>query len=451
MMQNLRLYIHGFCVIALLAMGLAFTPSPVLAGTPAKPSKQAAADPDSCTTFATRATTSLGSAAPAPGILTEIYSFLRKTINTATMNLFNSFVNDSGYKMAVFGAMSLMITFYGVGFLMGIVQPSFQQVLIRLVKIGILFTLISPGRYGGWQFFSDYVVTFFQDGSDQLINGIQAIGFGIPAPPNSSPFYALDRVATFLINPDTIIALLGAIGAGGAYGLAMGGIMMLAMFGFFKLILKTLEVYAVTFVARSLVLGVAPIFFVFLLFDRTKQMFIAWVNALLNLSLQPILMFTFLSFFLVMIETSAKDMLGTELCWHEFKNLDSSTNKMAFWKFVDEDGDTMTGEMDWNGALECTIKKTQTPGKKCPVFPVNIVDILSFLILVYLATKFAEVTKTIASELSNALVNLDNTGKLEQIISKNNQSAGSKLSAAPFNPNAGGATPSNALQTKPRN
>lgn len=368
-----------------------------------------------CTSFKERALMMENGVPGKTGLLSGIYLTIVGVVNDATEKLFKAFTESDTYQYAVSGALTLMVVFYGVGFVIGVVQPSFQQVLIRLVKMSIIFSLISPM---GWNFFNDNVVRFFQDGTDDIIKKVQEIATTVPAPPDATPFYALDRIADFLIQPDTIIAIMGAMGAGGPYGIAMGGLLALAMLGFFKMVLQALSTYAITFVARALVLGVAPIFFIFLLFDRTKNMFVSWLNALINLSLQPILLFTFLSFFIVMIESASTDMLaGKELCWGEFKNVSGSTNSLSFWRFRDPTtGTIVTGDYTFKGSLECMVSPLSAGGTKCEAFPIGTLNMLSFLILVYLATRFVEVVKRISSELSNALVGLDSSGKLEQIM-----------------------------------
>lgn len=356
------------------------------------------------------------------GLLSDIYYTVTKTVNETTEKLFNAFTGSESYQYAVFWAMTLMITLYGVGFTIGIVQPSFQQALIRLIKLSIVMALISPG---GWAFFRDNMVVFFQDGTDDIIKTVQYIGTGVPIPPGATPFYVLDRIAEFIIHPDTIVMIMGTL-ATGPFGLAMSGLSLIAVWGFLMLLIRAMQYYALSFVARAMILGVAPIFFVFLLFDRTKGMFVAWVNALVNLSLQPILLFTFLSFFIVMIDSASKNMLSTELCWQEFKNVEGNTNPVSFWRFTDpEKGINGLGDYTFEGSLECLLlPENKTDPSKCKDFPVNILDILSFLILVYLAVRFTEVVVRISSELSNALVSLDSAGRLDQMLSSKNQSGG---------------------------
>lgn len=369
-----------------------------------------------CTTFGKRAKEEFkdtrvgGYSGNKRGFLSDIYFFLKTTVGTATRALFQSFTNNFGFQQAVGGAMTLMVLFYGIAFTLGIVQPNFQQLLIRLIKMGVVLAVVSPG---GWWFFSQYVVTFFQDGTDDLIKGVQEIGMGITIPSNATPFYALDRIAEFMIQPDTMIAIMGSVFAGGPFGLSMGALMAIAFAGMLGMLLDALKIYAISFVARAMMMGLAPIFFVFLLFDRTKGLFISWLNALLNLSLQPLLLFTFLSFFISMIETASKDMMGAELCWSSYSAIETTEDKAEFWRFRDpKTKEVMKGDQGWDGSMECLLSGSTT----CEEFPINIIDLLSFLILVFLAKRFSEVVQKISNELSNAFVGLDTGGKLEQML-----------------------------------
>lgn len=391
---------------------------PIVSPTPT--SKPAATD--QCTDFKGSKDAAFGQPGVNPdgtakkGLLTEIYGYIKDIVNDSTERLFNAFVESTAYQSAVYGAATLMIVIFGVGFVIGVIQPSFGQVLVRLIKLGIILTLVSPG---GWGFFQHYMVTFFNDGTDQLVLGVTSIGTGMPPPEGASPFYQFDRLAEFLIQPDTIVAILGSVLAGGPYGLMMGGLMVFAFWGFIQLLIDALRIYAVSYVARALLLGLAPIFFVFLLFEKTKQLFMTWLNALLSLSLQPILLFTFLSFFMVLIESASQDMLSTEFCWTEFKSGEGTTNKWAFWRPTDANGNPIRGEMTWQGTVECIAKGESLGTAKCPEFPMNIIDILSFLILVYLAQRFAKVIERIANELANTYIALDTGGRFDQFMAKN--------------------------------
>lgn len=344
---------------------------------------------------------------PAPGLLTNIADYVKEVVGSATEQLYKAFTDSQAYKNAVSATITLMIVIFGVGFLIGVVQASFGQVLIRLVKIGIILTLISPS---GWQFFSDYAVKFFNEGTDDLIGIVMQIGTGVNLAAGESPFRLLDGLATVILSPDMIIAILGSTFNSGPYGLAMGGLLGFAAVGLIKLLISALKVYAIAFVVRSLMLGVAPIFIVFLLFDKTKQLFTGWLNVMIFLSLQPILFFTFISFFLVMLTTASTNMMGgNELCWTQYNAVQGSQNKVSFWRFKSKDGKYADiDKYDWKGQISCSLNGGKDAnGQPCKEFPLNIVDVLSFLILVFVAGKFGEVTTRIAQDISGSYANLD--------------------------------------------
>jgi type IV secretion system protein VirB6 len=381
------------------------------------------ADPNVCTSMGDRSD-SLFSAAPPgandpEGLLTEIFSFIKTVTESATEKLFNAFIHNSNYQYAVRGAFTLYIAIFGAMFMMGIVQATFGQVLIRLVKIGIIFSLIDPAL--GWVFFSDYVVTFFNDGTDQLIRGVMNIAAGLPANDpsfaNVSPFYRLDRIAEFLIHPETIVAILGSA-TSGVFSLGMTGLMFIAFFGFIKLLINALQVYAVAFVVRTMLLGLAPIFFVFMLFERTKNLFNGWLNVLVSLSLQPILLFTFLAFMVIMIESAAVNMMSVELCWVTTAIGEGVNSQTQFWRFLDPStGEPYLLDFTWEGNLQCTLADGSAgTGGDCPQFPIKIIDVLTFLLLVWLATRFAEVLDRVSNELASTFVTLDPAGRLAQYL-----------------------------------
>jgi type IV secretory pathway VirB6-like protein len=385
---------------------------------------------DNCTNFQERFSQtndpSSGSANN-QGLLSQIYLFIKDIVDDATKKIFENFTKNAGYKQAVYAATVLSVILFGVFFTIGLVQLSAGQLLVRLLKIAIIFTVISPS---GWTFFSENVVRFFNDGTDELVTGIlQIAAGGVPAPPGSTPFYQLDKLGEFLINPETLIAILGSLTTG-PFGLGMGALLGLAFGAFLKMLIEALRIYAVSFVVRSLLLGLAPIFIVFLLFEKTKQLFSTWLNSLVSTALQPILLFLFLAFFVVMLESATKNMFNTELCYVEFAQGTGSTNRISGWRFLDPaTNEAMTGEDTWQGPLACLLRDngatagsasaiTGSSGEDCPEFPIKILDVLSFLMLVFLASRFAEVIDRVANELSSTFIALDPAGRMDQFMSQ---------------------------------
>lgn len=432
--QQIRQWVMVLCTAVVLTLAFA---SPALAD---------ASKDQTCTNFQDLGKTALknvkaknaslsgsgsgGSGTATEGLLTSVTKYIKGVVNSASKELYEAFTKSTVYQNAVTAAMTLMVIFYGVGFLIGVVQASFGQILIRLVKMGIVFAMISPT---GWQFFSDYAVKFFNDGTDDIIAKVMSIGTGDPFVVGESPFKHLDALASIVISPDMIINMMGAL-TSGPYGLMMGGLIGFAIWGLMMMLLDGLKIYAISFVVRSLLLGIAPIFIIFLLFERTKQMFTGWLNVLVFLSLQPILFFTFISFFLVMMMSATTNMMGdVEVCWTEFTAATGTDNKVSGWRYK-VDGKYATPEtFTWQGSVSCRLNaKTPEDAKNCDSFPVNVVDLLTFLILVYVAKKFSGVVGHVASEISNSFVQLDRNTKMDLGMLKRSEERSAQV-------NAGGA------------
>ena len=397
--------LHHAVVIAMLL--LLATLLPAMASAATAPASSSASSGDICTVFSQEKSKALSDTG-STGLLTDIYYFVKGVVGDATQNLFVAFTGSGAYQAALGAVFTLVVLFFGVGFMTGVgQQPSFSEVLKRLLKLGMVMALISPM---GWIYFNDTVVRFFNDGTDDLVKAVNSISSGIPTPPGASPFFQLDKIASVLVQPDVIVMLMSTIFTSGPYGMAMGGLMSISFIGFLKLLIDALRTYAVCFVARSMLLGLAPVFFTFMLFEKTKQLFLSWVNVLVAMSLQPILMFTFLSFFTILIQNAAFDMLSTDVCWTDCKVVDGAQNSMSCWQPKDDQGQVMKSEMTWNGSVSCLVGG----GGNCPEFPFNIVDILSFLILVFIAQRFSDQIVMIANDLASVQVNLSQGGQSAQ-------------------------------------
>ena len=72
---------------------------------------------------------------------------------------------------------------------------------------------------------------------------------------------------------------------------------------------------AQVFISIMFVLG--PIFFIFLIFNQTKDMFDNWLKQLIGFSLQQIFLLTTLAFFNMLMYEVIKMSLGFKICWDE--------------------------------------------------------------------------------------------------------------------------------------
>lgn len=330
------------------------------------------------------------------GIMTQIVDYIKQVIDQATADLYNGIIYHPAFLNALNASFVLFVTIFGVMFIFGIVPFTLGQCIVRGLKIGVIMALINAG----FPFFKDYAIKFFNDGTDELISAVIGIATGDQTPVthgvggNPQPFTKLEGVVKKVLSSKNMTSIIGSFTTG-PMGPAMGGLLGMATMVFVQTIVKALKVYCLSLVAKALLFGMAPIFISFILFERTKYIFQAWVNQLVNYSLQPLFMFAFLSFFIVMMESAIDNILKADLCWTEFSTVEGGAQGQSMWRFKTKDGKSTGSDFTWDGLAQC-----KQQGGSCPDFPISIVDGLTFLILVHLAYKFSDVVTQIAAEIA---------------------------------------------------
>lgn len=337
------------------------------------------------------------------GIVTQVIDYIKEVIESATRELYNGIITNSSFVAAINAAFVLFVTLFGVMFMFGIVPLTLGQAMTRMFKMGIILAMINAG----FGFFNQYAVQFFNDGTDELIDAVIGIATGEPggvavgASGHPQPFKKMEGMVMKVLSPEMMVTTLSSFTTG-PVGPAMGGMLGLGIMAFIQMIIKALRVYCFSLIVKALLFGMAPIFISFFLFERTKHIFTGWLNQLVNFSLQPLLMFTFLSFYIVLIQSSAENILGVDVCWTDFQHMEGTPTSMAMWRFVDQDGNVSTSEHTWNGLVSCL-----QSGGGCKDFPISILDVLTFFILAHLAYRFSDVVVMIATEISSSTLFLD--------------------------------------------
>lgn len=335
------------------------------------------------------------------GILTQIVDYIKEIIMQATQELFQGVVSHPSFINALNAAFALFVTVFGVLFLFGIVPLSLGQASVRMFKMGVILSVVNVGA--GWGFFSDTVVRFFNDGTDELISALIGIATGQQAPVSYSqagspqPFTQLEGVVQKVLSSKMMVGVIGSALTGPS-GMMMGGLMTIGIIMFVQCIIKALKIYCLSLIAKALLFGLAPIFFGFMLFERTKNMFMGWVNQVVNFSLQPLLMFAFISFFIVLLESAADNILGVAWCWTPTDVKVGSPVPTNWWRAKDY------GMTDWTALGASNALKSQGTSED---FPVSVIDVLTFLILAHLAYRFSDVVQSIATEIASSTLILD--------------------------------------------
>ncbi len=336
-----------------------------------------------------------------PGFLeTAAQVFLNPSEELIT-SFYNAFINSATYKNIFYICSILFVIFIPVGFFTAYLQLSLQQLLVILIRFAIISSLLSPT---GWELFDKYVKTFFWEGSNNLaklvvdttnlsIKGEQSVAIEIGDSIDSNVLSDADNVLLMLFS-SAINTKLVALILSHDFGLLIVLALYFTFYIYIFAILKLAVILIFLFIAMSILLSIAPIFLIFGLFQYTReQYFEKWLQSLISVSLQPMMLFTFFGMFLAVVNSYIYDMLYYDACWYII--VDLLIEKIGFWKVSQAYGD-----IDSISGIRPKIEGSPN---------IKLEDIfllfLSAMVIRYIVDKVPEISEKIAGGFSLGSIN----------------------------------------------
>lgn len=255
--------------------------------------------------------------------------------------IYKSIINNLVFQNFLTLSIVLMLSFYGMGFLMGVSELKQSEIIDRLVKIGLIYLFTNPEF--GWVWFEKFFVTFFKNGTDFLTftmagifdenNRIDAIINSGDFSDKSPLFYDVDKViGLFLVN-DIIHKKIASLLFYKFFGIIYVFIIYHSAIAYVYAISNAVLIYLTSQFFTSVLFIVGPIFFVFILFKQTKGFFDNWLNALIGFSLQQIFLVFTLSLFNSILYLIIKSTLGFRICWETVWKINSSFSSISILSF----------------------------------------------------------------------------------------------------------------------
>ncbi|WP_265015097.1 TrbL/VirB6 family protein [Wolbachia endosymbiont (group B) of Camptogramma bilineatum] len=229
--------------------------------------------------------------------------FLKRKINdfiSSTVNKIFDFITDGsedgikipyeGYRKGLLqgirALLILYVIFTVVGYMLGTIQLSKFDFIIRIFKIAFIAFAFSDRS---WEFFGTTLSGLFVDGSIYLVDSFSGyIGEG------GKNFAFLDLTAGVLFTGETWLKFLSLM-LSGPFGFIAFLAILYATFVFLRCIISATFKYVISTVLVAFLLSLAPLFIVFILFQQTKTLFDNWIKTLAHVSLQPVILFSSLS------------------------------------------------------------------------------------------------------------------------------------------------------------
>lgn len=366
-------------------------------------------------------------------IISNIAEMITVSMVTASFNLFSSITDaDSGFYAMVVAACILYVAIYGVMFMTGMIQLSGGDATIRVLKIAAILTLFSPD---GWEIFYSIIGVFFIEGTIDLIAAIneimmapftntggifsQSCGWQASALPgpvgpgaidlngllNPPPLYVLDCAAQQIFSADFGITLMASVMTG-PYGIMFAILLLVGMFIFLGAVGSALWIFFMFLVVMTLLIGMGPIFLTFMLFGKTRHLFEGWISQMVNYSLQPIFLFSFLGIYTSILTATLANILNVEKCWSTFQNIIGTNVEIHFWRFMRplDPGNPNSPLVQDNSSHDFTGRTGAAAGEEA--FPIDILDVLIFILVAHLAWRFSKFVVYIAKEISGSFLML---------------------------------------------
>ncbi len=356
--------------------------------------------------------------------------------NGVAATLFSNITQGNGFFQAIGSALALYVIIYSLSFMLGIVQVTVIDFAMRVIKMGVVMVFINSNA---WDWFYNTAGVFFNQGADWLIGVSIGIALGAGAPVNPmAPFTMVDQAISQALSAKMFVTMMAVLTTG-PYGMLIALLIFISLGTFVASLFQAIWVYLMALVVRAFLFGIAPIFVPMLLFSKTQHLFYNWLNQLVNTMLQPVFLFTFFSFFLQLMMAAMNSILQVPVCVMPGTGLFRGTPMdEQLWRFT-VNGAPYGGAWGWNGPVDF-------PGQP---FPIDITNVLMFLILVQLAWRFNSIALNVAREISSASMNLNMQGAFSNFLDPSQKfgsfggagkaASGAKNAAAAGGAGAGGA------------
>ena len=251
-------------------------------------------------------------------------------------------ISNPFYKTVLSLSIVLALSFYGMGYLIGVNELKNSEIVKILLKIGFIYLFTSTQT--GIVYFNTLFVGFFKDAINYITFSVAetfdtANSNEIRIKIRDGNFYdkgilfkSVDKVIDLLMTgavQKKILALIFSSVFGWIYFLIMYYCLMTYVYA----IANSMLLYITCQIMVSILFVLGPIFFIFLMFKVTKDMFDNWLKALIGFSLQQIFLVMTLSLFNTFVISFLKLALGYRICWTNVLSMNLVISKVSLFNF----------------------------------------------------------------------------------------------------------------------
>lgn len=224
-------------------------------------------------------------------------------------NMYLKVTANPSYQIAVRAMLTLFVMFTALAFLAGNLELTHTELIARVVKIGIVSTLLSS--QSSWSFFNDYLFAYFVGGVEQILQMIKSA---------TQTGSGSSSIIMMMIAPQTMAKLFSLLFVDWL-GFIYIILFMIALYFLFMMLFEATIIYLTAIIAIGMIIIMGPIFLCFMLFQITRSLFENWLKQLISYAIQPLILFTGIAFISLIVRTEIYGSLGFRVCKHDFPYL----------------------------------------------------------------------------------------------------------------------------------
>ena len=290
--------------------------------------------------------------------LDSIYEFLKDTLLICSNNncskdsdqlaaaqvMFKNIAEKNvSFRNFVVAIIVLFIMISSLLYLFGMVQETKHDLLIRMMKVTLVITLISPGSF---EFFYNHFLILFVKGTEQLIKTVTHFS---PNLNDKQLFPFIDIIINKFFAYSVWKKLAGLFIYKMWVGILIIPMILIAIVLYTVLCFYAFVLFLSGFLGLAFLIAIMPLFLICILFTRLKSLFDGWVKLCISFCLQSVMVFTLVSLFGALIMDTLYRQLGFTTCYNKWLEIKLCTPSWMFGGFciIDKEYFTWTPGQDF--------------------------------------------------------------------------------------------------------
>ncbi|WP_341821875.1 type IV secretion system protein [Wolbachia endosymbiont (group A) of Ischnus inquisitorius] len=324
----------------------------------------------------------------------KINDFISSNVNGVFKFIKEEVIGDSvkdsykgyarGLLQGVRALLTLYVIFTVIGYMLGTIQLSKFDFIVRMFKIAFIAFAFSDRS---WELFGTTLSRLFVDGSTYLVDSFSGyIGEG------GRKFAFLDLTAGVLFTTETWLKFLSLM-LSGPFGFIAFLAILYATFMFLKCIISATFKYVISTVLVAFLLSLTPLFIVFILFQKTKPLFDNWIKTLAHVSLEPVILFSFLSLLNQLMYSVLYNLTNFSACYQCLISVNFLSYDLCLMKSILPLGYSPGTSVD------VALSTGERAGGHFAALPIDLIQAFIYLIIAGAMEAFVSISETMVQTL----------------------------------------------------